>query len=298
MSALLGAFRAQMELGIGSIGGKDSMSGTFEDLDVPPTLVSFAVTAGKTNEVVSPEFKSAGNKVYLITPEFGADKLPKAESLIENFNKVTALMREGKAVACYTPGMGGVAEAVMKMCFGNMLGFEYASGVTMPELFGYSYGSFVIETTEEIGCGKLIGTVTDNGTVKYGEEKVCLKELLGIYEDKLESVFSCNIPDSKSAMENFSFSADKRVAPAVKNARPKVLIPAFPGTNCEFDSAKAMRDAGADAEIIVINNLSLCHWSLLKWSYNICLRLLSNNRLLNSLLCLCFLISFFISTLT
>ncbi len=256
MSALLGAFRAQMELGIGSIGGKDSMSGTFEGLDVPPTLVSFAVTAGKTNEVISPEFKSAGNKVYLITPEFGADKLPKAESLIANFNKVTALMREGKAVACYTPGMGGVAEAVMKMCFGNMLGFEYASGVTMPELFGYFYGSFVIETTEEIADGKLIGTVTDNGTVKYGEEKVCLKELLGIYEDKLESVFSCNIADSEANVTTHNFTATERVAPTIKSAKPKVIIPAFPGTNCEYDSAKAVRDAGAEPEIIVINNLT------------------------------------------
>ncbi len=254
LSALLGAFRAQKELGIGSIGGKDSMSGTFEDINVPPTLVSFAVTAGKTSEVVSPEFKSAGNKVVVLSPEFGEDKLPKADSLIATFNKVTELMRKGIAVSCYTCGIGGIAEAVMKMCFGNMLGFEYEKDLTVPELFGYSYGSFVLEVTEDVNIGKFIGTVTDKCVIACGEEKLCLNELLGIYENKLESVFSCNIPDSKGEIITHSYEADKRVAPAIKCAKPKVLIPAFPGTNCEYDSAKAVRDAGAEPEIIVINN--------------------------------------------
>ena len=254
MAALLGAFRAQMELGIGSIGGKDSMSGTFEDINVPPTLVSFAVTAGHTSDVVSPEFKSAGNKVIVISPEFGEDNLPKAESLIECFNKVTELMRKGIAVACYTPGIGGIAEAVMKMCFGNMLGFEYSTDVTVNELFGYSYGSFVLEVNQDVDCGKVIGTVTENGVIALGNEKLCLKEMLGIYEDKLESVFSCNIPDSATDIPTHSYEACERVAPKIKTAKPKVIIPAFPGTNCEYDSAKAVRDAGAEPQIIVINN--------------------------------------------
>ncbi len=254
MSALLGAFRAQMELGIGSIGGKDSMSGTFEDINVPPTLVSFAVTAGKTSDVVSPEFKRAGNKVVVLSPEYGEDNLPKADSLIAVFNKVTELMRKGIAVACYTPGIGGIAEAVMKMCFGNMLGFEYNSDVSVEELFGYSYGSFVLEVNAEVDCGKVIGTVTENCAIKCGEESLCLNEMLGIYEDKLESVFSCNIKDNSSGIITHNYTASERVAPAVKVAKPKVLIPAFPGTNCEYDSAKAVRDAGAEPEIIVINN--------------------------------------------
>ncbi len=256
MSALLGAFRAQMELGIGSIGGKDSMSGSFEDLDVPPTLVSFAVTAGKTDDVVSPEFKKAGNKVIMLSPEFGSDKLPKAESLIATFNKVTELLRSGKAVSCYTLGIGGVAEAVMKMCFGNMLGFTYSDELSLNELFGYNYGSFILEVTECVGCGKLIGEVTDNGIIAKGDEKICLNEILGVYEDKLESVYSCNIADSASDIPTFNYEAAERVSPRIKSAKPKVLIPAFPGTNCEFDSAKAVRDAGAEPEIIVINNLS------------------------------------------
>ncbi len=256
LAALLGAFRAQMELGIGSIGGKDSMSGSFEDIHVPPTLVSFAVTAGKTNDVVSPEFKKAGNKVIVISPEFGCDGLPKTESLLGVFNKVTELLRSGKAVSCYTPGIGGVAEAVMKMCFGNMLGFAYNADVSVQELFGYSYGSFVLEVTEDVDCGKIIGEVTDNGVISCDDEKIYLKEILGIYEDKLESVYSCNIADSASDIPTHNYSVTERVAPAVKHAKPKVLIPAFPGTNCEYDSAKAVRDAGAEPEIMVINNLS------------------------------------------
>ena len=256
LAALLGAFRAQMELGIGSIGGKDSMSGSFEDLDVPPTLVSFAVTAGKTDDVISPEFKKAGNKVVLISPEFGEDGLPKAESLISVFDRVTKLVRSGKAVSCYTPGIGGVAEALMKMCFGNMLGFAYNSDVTVQDMFGYAYGSFVLEVTEDVECDKVLGVVTDDGEITYGAEKIALCEILCDYEDKLESVYSCNIADSAKDIPTFNYEATERVAPAVKTAKPKVLIPAFPGTNCEYDSAKAVRDAGAEPEIIVINNLS------------------------------------------
>ena len=256
LAALLGAFRAQMELGIGSIGGKDSMSGSFENLDVPPTLVSFAVTTGKTNDVVSPEFKKAGNKVVLLVPELGEDNLPTTASLVNNFAVVTELMRSGKAFACYTPGIGGVAEAVMKMCFGNMLGFDYDKNVTISEIFSYNYGSFVIEVSEDVKVGKLIGYVTDGSSITYGEEKYCLGKILEEYENKLESVYSCNIPDSATDVPTFSYKADERVAPAIKCAKPKVLIPAFPGTNCEYDSAKAVRDAGAEPEIIVINNLS------------------------------------------
>jgi len=255
LSALLGAFKAQTELGIGSIGGKDSMSGSFEDLDVPPTLVSFAVTTGKTSEVVSPELKKAGNKLYLITCEKDENSLPVTSSLLCTFDKVTGLLRSGKAVSAYTLGYGGLAEAVMKTAFGNGLGVKLSDGLSLDDLFGYNYASFLMEATEEID-GVFIGDVTDDAAIEYKGEKLPLEALLKKYEDKLESVFSCNIPDSKSPMENFSYKAETRVAPAIKCARPKVLIPAFPGTNCEFDSAKAMRDAGADAEIIVINNLS------------------------------------------
>ena len=255
LAALLGAFRAQTELGIGAIGGKDSMSGSFEKLDVPPTLVSFAVTTGKTGEVVSPEFKAAGHKVCLLTPAYDENGLPETVSLLETFDTVTELLRSGKAVAAYTPGMGGIAEAVMKMGFGNGLGFAFDDALTLDELFGYAYGSFVLEMADGT-VGKVLGVTTADGSFSYHGEALSQTQVLGAYEDKLESVYACNIPTPVQSMETFSYEATQRKAPAVKVAKPKVLIPAFPGTNCEYDSAKAVRDAGAEPEIIVINNLS------------------------------------------
>ncbi len=255
LAALLGAFKAQKELGIGSIGGKDSMSGTFEDLDVPPTLVSFAVTTGKVNNVVSPEFKKAGNNVVFLKPELDKNGLPVTESLIALFDKVTELMRSGKAVACYTPTLGGIAEAVMKMTFGNSLGFKFNDKLSVKDIFAYSYGAFVLEVEPGVEDDNVIGTVTSDKSISYNEESVSLDKILKIYEDKLESVYSCNIEHPDTKIENIVYEAKEWGTPAIKVAKPKVLIPAFPGTNCEFDSAKAVRDAGAEPEIIVINNL-------------------------------------------
>ena len=234
------------------------MSGSFEDLDVPPTLVSFAVTTGKVAEVVSPEFKKAGNKVALFTCEKDENNLPKTEALIALFNKVTALMRSGKAVACYTPGLGGVGEAVMKMAFGNGFGFKFAEKLSVNDIFNYNYASFVVELADAEGVCEcnIIGEVTADGKFTLGAETVPANELLGVYEDKLESVYSCNIEQGEKEIPNFEFKATEWSAPAIKCARPKVLIPAFPGTNCEMDSAKAVTDAGAEAEIVVINNLT------------------------------------------
>jgi len=256
LAALLGAFRAQMELGIGAIGGKDSMSGSFEKLHVPPTLVSFAVTTEKTQNIVSPEFKAAGHILMRLAPEYGEDGLPKAESLLKLFDRVTALLRSGEAVACYTPGFGGIAEAVLKMAIGNDIGVEFADGLTMDALFGYDYGAFVLETVKEIPGAELIGRTTEKPVLSMSGEELSLSDLLTRYEDKLEGVYNCNIPTAEQPMETFSYKADKRTAPAIKCAKPKVLIPAFPGTNCEYDSAKAVCDAGAEAEIFVINNLT------------------------------------------
>ncbi|MBQ3058467.1 MAG: phosphoribosylformylglycinamidine synthase [Clostridia bacterium] len=253
LSALLGAFKAQMNLGIGSIGGKDSMSGSFEDLDVPPTLVSFAVTTDKVDNIISPEFKTAGSKVYLLCPIYDENELPYTPSLLSTFDRVTALMREGKVKAAYTPTIGGIAEAVMKMSFGNGFGFKFNGDLSKEAIFDYNYGSFLLETDEDID-GILVGEVTNDGKLSYRDEEVNINELLGIYEDKLESVFKCNIENTGKNAENFNFNATSYPTPIVKVAKPKVLIPVFPGTNCEFDSAKVMRDAGAEANIFVINN--------------------------------------------
>ena len=256
LAALLGAFDAQMNLGIGAIGGKDSMSGSFENLDVPPTLVSFAVTTGKTRDIVSPEFKQAGHAVALLSPETDEHGLPVTASLLKLFDTVHGLLQSGKAVACYTPGVGGAAEAVMKMAFGNGLGFAFDESLTGQEIFGYHYGAFVVELAEDMEIGRRLGVTTEEAVLRQGEQQVRLDQLLEGYEAKLEKVYSCNIPDAEINAENLCFAAKKWPAPAIKTTRPRVLIPAFPGTNCEYDSAKAMADAGADPQIIVINNLT------------------------------------------
>ena len=256
LAALLGALKAQTELKTAAIGGKDSMSGSFENLDVPPTLVSFAVTTDKTENIVSNEFKKAGNKVVLIKPDYDKNGLPNTASLLNVFKRVTALLRSGKAVACYTPTLGGIAEAVMKMCFGNSLGFKFADNLTVKEIFGYCYGGFLLEVAEDIADTAEIGEITADGKISYNGEEIKLENLLGIYENKLESVYRCNKENLKTEMQTFSYKTENRMSPAVKTAKPKVLIPVFPGTNCEYDSAKAMRDAGAEPEIFVINNRS------------------------------------------
>ena len=256
LAALLGAFKAQMELGIGAIGGKDSMSGSFEDMDVPPTLVSFAVTTEKAGSIVPNHFKAAGHKAVLIAPERDENGLPVTASLLAVFDRVHELLSSGKALSAYTPGYGGVAEAVLKMCLGNGLGFEYEASLSLKDIFGYNYGSFLLEVTEDVEGALPIGRITEKNEISYKGESLALDRLQGIYEDKLESVYTCNIPDSRGPMELFSFEGKGAAAPAVKCAKPRVLIPVFPGTNCEYDSARAMADAGAEPEIMVINNLS------------------------------------------
>ena len=256
LSALLGAFKAQMDLGIAAIGGKDSMSGSFEKLDVPPTLISFAVTTDKVENVISPEFKKPGTRVALLKPEYDENGLPTKDSLLALFDKVTALMRAGKVLSAYTPTIGGVAEAVMKMAMGNGYGFDFDPALSLSDIFGYAYGSFVIELDCDCGLGTTVGHINDKGEFTYGDMKLSAAEINAMYEDKLESVYSCNVKSREDKPETVSYTATERKAPAVAVARPKVLIPVFPGTNCEYDSAKAVRDAGAEAEIFVINNLT------------------------------------------
>ncbi len=256
-SALLGAFKAQLDYGIAAIGGKDSMSGSFEDIDVPPTLVSFAVTTDDVKNIISPEFKAAGHKVVIIKPDLDENGLPVTESELEVFKTVNELIVTGKAVAAYTPTYGGIAEAVMKMTFGNRVGFAFADDVPMSEIFGYNYGAFILELNEDIEVGEYLGVTMEENAIFYGDKCIKAEDLQKIYEDKLEKVYSCNIKQgSGDKIEAFSYTAESRVAPAIKVAKPKVLIPVFPGTNCEFDTAKVMRDAGAEPEIFVIKNLT------------------------------------------
>ena len=256
LAALLGAFEAQKDLGIGAIGGKDSMSGSFENLDVPPTLVSFAVTTAKTGDILSPETKQAGHQLILISVPYTAEGLPDPAALKENFRTVTALRKSGRAFGAYTPGAGGIAEAVMKMSFGNGFGFRFTDDWTMDELSRYRYGDFIVEVERAQPGEILLGEVTADGALSLKSERIPLSGLQQIWEDRLEKVYPCNIPTPDETVETFSRPASAWPAPAVRTAKPRVLIPAFPGTNCEYDSARAVRDAGAEARIMVINNLS------------------------------------------
>ena len=257
LAALLGGFQAQLDLGIAAIGGKDSMSGSFEDLDVPPTLVSFAVTTGSTREVITNSFQRAGSSVILLQPQRDENGLPVPASLMELYRRVTALMRQGKVLSAYTPAYGGIAEAVYKMAIGNGLGFRFAPGLELDTVFGYQYGSFLLELadrcTEE---GLLIGTVTTDSSLCWEDTRLALEELNVLYEGRLESVYPCGEGKPVSRLETFSAPEAQRKAPGVLNLKPTVLIPVFPGTNCEFDTARVLDDAGANTEIFVINNLT------------------------------------------
>ncbi|MCL2508174.1 MAG: phosphoribosylformylglycinamidine synthase [Oscillospiraceae bacterium] len=257
LAALLGAFKAQMELGIAAIGGKDSMSGTFEELDVPPALVSFAVTTDSADSILSPEFKGAGHRVALIRPEYDENGLPDTQSLLACFETLNKLARDGKVLAAYTPTYGGIAEAVMKMAFGNRVDFAFNDVLTMEKIFGYSYGSFLLELADEAeDVGTIIGETTDTREITYKSHRISVGKLADAYMSKLEPVFPCNVNSQQANIETFSFEAKMRPSAAVKYAKPRALIPVFPGTNCEYDTAKALIKAGAEAEIFVIRNLT------------------------------------------
>lgn len=253
-SALLGALSAQLDLKLASIGGKDSMSGSFEDIDVPPTLVSFAVSVCSAENIISPEFKKGGSTVCLLLPEYGKNGLPKPESLLRNFSLVKELIEKKQIVSAYTPTYGGVAEGIMKMCLGNRLGFEFDAGIEEDALFGYRYGAFILETGGGI-VGKLLGCTRDAYTLIYKGETVSMDELERVYEGRLEKVFPSGIESGGEPVKAFAYDKRSVLVPAVKIARPRVLIPVFPGTNCEYDTARAFEKADAEPTIIVIKNL-------------------------------------------
>ena len=256
VAALLGAFEAQKDLKIAAIGGKDSMSGSFESLDVPPTLVSFAVTTEKEQNIVSNEFKTSGHTVCLLAPDLDENGLPETDSLLRIFNRVTELMRAGKVLSAYTPGFGGPAEAAMKMAFGNGLGVRFSDKIPMQTLFGYAYGGFVLEMAPGEQIGLVIGRTTDDGVFSCGMQSVRADELLRLYENTLEPIYPCNIAAPDVPVQTVSSPCASYPSPAVRVAKPQVLIPVFPGTNCEYDSARMVEDAGAKAEIFVIRNRS------------------------------------------
>jgi len=257
MAALLGAFKAQLEMGCGAIGGKDSMSGTFENIDVPPTLVSFAVSTATADKVVSTEFKSEGNTVISIVPEYDENGLPKFDSIKACFDKVEKIIADGRANAIWTNGYGGFAEGIAKMCFGNKIGFEFTARLSSSELFKPCYGAFIIELNGEAKNGEnVIGKTISDYKILCMDYTISLDNLQRVWEAKLEPVFPCRIKTTDATPQTYSSPNRIQLSASTKIAKPRVLIPVFPGTNCEYDTARAFEKAGAKPEVVVIRNLS------------------------------------------
>ena len=254
-AALLGAYRAQLEMGCGAIGGKDSMSGTFEHIDVPPTLVSFAVSTAKAQDVISAEFKAAGHKIGYIAPKYDENGLPVFDSVKEVFRTVEKLIKDKKAVSVWSVAHGGVAEGIFKMSLGNRIGAKLDK-LSDEELFTPVYGAFILELTGDADGVKTIGETVADYAITSGDVKLDVASLEKKWDDVLEPIFKAQLPE-KPAPEKIAYTGGCELKhSSVKAAKPRVLIPVFPGTNCEYDMANAFNTYGGDSDIFVIRNLS------------------------------------------
>ena len=261
-SALLGAYYAQKEFGIPAIGGKDSMSGTFEHINVPPTLVSFAVDTVDAEYVVSQEFKKAGSVLAVIKTPTLESGIPDFDILKKNLDKIRELTQAKKVLASYALGYGGLGEAIAKMAFGNKIGFEVAKDVDADKLFDPAYGNIALEIDKadlallEGLDYKVAGKTIEGQYIDVDGYKVCLGKIYKAYESTLEPIFPTKAVEPTGEVKNINFIVNEHQKSSLSIAQPKVFIPAFPGTNCEYDSARAFEDAGAKASIKVFRNLN------------------------------------------
>ena len=260
-AALLGALTAQINMGIPSIGGKDSMSGSFEDLDVPPTLVSFAVAMTKASKTISAEFKKSGSKVvYIPLPEDKATGLPAWEELKKVYKAIYALANDGKILAASVVREGGAAATVARMSFGNKIGFEFKNELTAKELFAPLSGSFVVELADDAEISDILyydlGTTVDAETITVNGETLTIDELIEEWSFKLEGVFPTKSYCPANEQEIPLYTERNTSSPVIKTAKPKVFIPVFPGTNCEIDTARAFEKAGAEPKLLIVKNLT------------------------------------------
>ncbi|MBQ2432266.1 MAG: phosphoribosylformylglycinamidine synthase [Peptococcaceae bacterium] len=255
VSALLGAFKAQMAYGVGAIGGKDSMSGSFMDLDIPPTLISFAAGTVDSEKVLSPEFKAAGHEVYLFAAPYDEKGQPKMAAIKEMWQIVNKACEEGKVEAAWALGKGGVAEAVFKMALGNQIGFKMLESVYAPAMFNKNYGAIVVEANAPIEGAILIGHTTAEPQIVIGNGTVAIDELGAIWEGTLEDIFPTRTAD-KGTVEAYSYNTRPQYTAKAKIAKPKAVIPVFPGTNCEYDTARILERVGGKAEIVTVANLT------------------------------------------
>jgi phosphoribosylformylglycinamidine synthase len=263
-SALLGAYYAQKQLGTPAIGGKDSMSGTFKELNVPPTLVAFGVAALDVRQVVSPEFKQEHSQVVLVPLVRDQQELPDFIAFKHNLAKVAQLNQAGKLLAAQTVKMGGLAEAISKMCFGNKIGMIFNAPVEAEKLFSPDYGSFVLEMAagEDLAFAfgdmdyQVLGHTQAKPVITVNAIEISLEEAVAAWEQPLERVFPTRTESIAEQPKVISFKVQHTLKPAVKVAKPRIFIPVFPGTNCEYDTARAFEKAGGVVETLVIRNLS------------------------------------------
>ncbi len=264
-SALLGAFYAQKMFEIPAIGGKDSMSGTFKDIDVPPTLVSFAVNVTKDENIISPEFKNINSKVVLVKALRDEKEIPDFNQLKKNYKAIKALVDTGNILAAHTVKYGGIAEAVTKMSFGNRIGMKFTEGIEEKTLFAADFGSIIIETNlEENKLSEafkgvnysILGFTTEEAKIVVAKTSIDILEAQKVWENVLEDIFPTKTEEIKGSIISTTYSKKSSVSPLIKVPVPKVFIPTFPGTNCEYDSAKAFEKAGAKADVMIFRNLN------------------------------------------
>ena len=270
LSALLGAYTAQEKLGLAAIGGKDSMSGSFNDIDVPPTLVSFAVAPLSASHAVSSEFKGTDNLVFMLSPKYDENNMPDFESLKVLYDMLYMMMRDDKVKlinSAWAIGYGGAAEAICKMSLGNKIGFEFTDCCDKSELFKAKYGSVIIEVKglgatgfmgNDINVTKLGHTMAEP-CIKICGENISLDDIEKAWTAPLEGVFATKAECENAGMKKFEYGERINICPKTTFAKPRVFIPAFPGTNCEYDSAKAFERAGADADVRIFRNLKPSH---------------------------------------
>ena len=261
-AALLGAYDAQMGYGLPSIGGKDSMSGTFNDIDVPPTLVSFAVDVTTRQKIVSPELKKAGNKLVLFEIEKDEFDIPVYEKVMNTYDAILGMMDEDYIASAYALDSNGLVAAISKMAFGNQLGVKVSTELQPKELFANGLGNIVAEVSEEVLAYMednnidftLVGEVTEEAAFVYGDVTIAMDEAVNTWKEKLDKVFPYTSTKDKAKVESGLYKADSIYVCKNKVARPTVFIPVFPGTNCEYDSARAFERAGADTIVKVFKN--------------------------------------------
>ena len=261
-SALLGAYAAQIGFGLPSIGGKDSMSGTFNDIDVPPTLVSFAVDVAKVKDIITPELKKAGSKLVWLRAPKDAYDLPDYPALMEQYDKLHQDIQAGRVISAYALDRHGIAAAVSKMAFGNGMGVKIEHNLDPRDFFAPAFGDIICEVPDgKVGelaiTYTVIGEVTNDAKFSYSDTEITLKEALSTWEETLEGVFKTAAGTEEVKADDGSlYKADNIYVCKHKVAKPRVFIPVFPGTNCEYDSTRAFERAGAEVDVKVFKNLT------------------------------------------